>query len=277
MRALYILVAMTLVVYLFYMGYFYFNQRTILFPRHLVGSPGEPLAEAGLERMWLATSVGQVEAWYLAPLNTEAGRRAPLCILAHGNGDLIDRWLPSVTTLRQMGMGVLLVEYPGYGRSQGEPSYTSIRETILLAHDTIIHHPQVDPARILLFGHSVGGGAVGILAAERASSGMVLLSTFSSVSVLATGMGLPGFAARDPFNNLAVVRNYQHPLLIIHGTQDRTIPYQHAVALHAVARQSELLSIECGHNGCIEDWDKFWLDLRPFLVRTAILNEPTIP
>lgn len=277
MRALYILLATTLIFYVFYVGYFYFNQRTILFPRHLVGSPDEPPTEAGLERMWLATSVGQVEAWYLAPLNTAAGQRAPLCILAHGNGDLIDRWLPSVTTLRQMGIGVLLVEYPGYGRSQGEPSYTSIRETILLAYDTIIDHPQVDPARILLFGHSVGGGAVGILAAERASSGMVLLSTFSSIAALANEMWLPGFAARDRFDNLAVVRNYPHPLLIIHGTQDRTISYQHSVALHATARQSELISLECGHNGCIEDWDKFWLDLRPFLVRTGILYEPTTP
>ena len=65
------------------------------------------------------------------------------------------------------------------------------------SYDTIIQHPQVDPARVLLFGHSVGGGAASILAAERPSSGMVLFSTFTSVAALAAGQWLPPFAARQ--------------------------------------------------------------------------------
>ena len=64
----------------------------------------------GLEEMWLETSVGRVEAWYLAPLGSERSAPSPLVIIAHGNGDLIDRWLPSTLSLRRMGIGVLFVE-----------------------------------------------------------------------------------------------------------------------------------------------------------------------
>ena len=272
MRVLYILLALVLLLYVVYAGYFYLNQRSSHFPRHFLGPPAALPNVPGLEQIWLDTSEGQVETWYLAPLGAEQTAPAPLCIIAHGNADLIERWLPSTLGLRRMGIGVLLVEYPGYGRSEGSPSYDAIRETMLLAYDTIIRHPQVDPERILLFGHSLGGGAVSILAAERPTSGLILYSTFTSVQALATEQWLPGIAVRDAFNPLAVVKNYPHPVLVIHGTRDRTIPYHHGVDLHAAAPQGEFISLACGHNDCVDDWNDFWRDLHPFLVRTGILE-----
>jgi uncharacterized protein len=276
-RVLTLLLAAILLLYLVYAGYFYINQRAILFPRHLIAPPAVVPAVPGLEQIWLEASEGRAEAWYLAPLDGQRDGQtiapSPLLIIAHGNADLMDRWLSSTLGLRRMGVGVLLVEYPGYGRSEGNPSYSAIRETFLLAYDTIIRHPQVDPGRIVPFGHSIGGGAVSALAAERPSAGMILLSTFTSVGALASEQWLPGFAVRDAFNNLAVVQNYRHPLLIIHGKQDRTIPYRHAVTLHAAAQQGEFVSLDCGHNDCIDDWEHFWQSLRPFFLRTGVLDE----
>jgi hypothetical protein len=259
-------------LYLVYVAYFYFNQRALLFPRHFITVPTTLPAVPGMEQMWLETGEGRVEAWYLAPLGAESDRPAPLLLLAHGNGDLIDFWLSPTLPLRQQGFGVLLVEYPGYGRSQGAPSYTAIRETFLLAYDTIIRHPQVDPQRIILFGHSIGGGAVNALAAERPSAGMILLSTFSSIPRLARDRGLPGFAALDSFDNLATVQQYTGPILFIHGKADSTIPYQHSVALHAAAQQGQLVLLACGHGGCIDDWSRFWHDLTPFFERAGVVQ-----
>lgn len=261
-----------ILLYLLYAGYFYLYQRTFLFPRHLIAPPNPAPALPGLEQIWLETSTGKVEAWYLSPLVGETSAPAPLLIIAHGNADLIDRWLEPVTPLRQMGAGVLLVEYPGYARSQGSPTYSSIRETFLLAYDAGIRLPQVDPTRILLFGHSIGGGAAGILAGERPSVGLILLSSFTSISALATDRWLPGFAARDPFNNLAAIQNYPRPVLIIHGKRDLTIAYHHGVDLYNAAQQGELISLDCGHAGCIEDWGQFWCGLTPFFAKTGFLT-----
>src|SRR5687768_4444621 len=114
MRVLYLLLTIIFLLYVLYAGYFYLNQRAILFPRHLISAPvGTPVVP-GLEQIGLKSSEGQIEAWYLAPLDGETITPSPLLILAHGNGDLIDHWLSSVSPLRQMGVGVLLVEYPGY-------------------------------------------------------------------------------------------------------------------------------------------------------------------
>lgn len=272
MRPLIVLLAIAVLLYLLYAGYFFAAQRSILFPRHLIAQPVVLPDVPGRKQRWLETSVGRVETWYLSPLDGETPQPAPLLIVAHGNGDVIDTWPRAVEPLRRMGVGVLLVEYPGYGRSEGEPSQSSIRESFLLAYDTIVQYPQVDPARIVLLGHSVGGGAVAALASERSSSALILFSTFISVRALAAQQGLPGFAARDPFDTLAVVRSYPHPILLIHGIHDRIIPYSHGLALHAAAPQSELLTLECGHNDCVDDWDAFWQGLRPFLARAGVLR-----
>jgi pimeloyl-ACP methyl ester carboxylesterase len=269
MRVLLVLLALALLLYLLYVGYFFAAQRAILFPRHLMAVPATVPAVPGREVLWLATRQGPVEAWVLPPFDEE--NPAPLLIVAHGNGDLIDSWPPAVIGLRRMGIGVLLVEYPGYGRSAGSPSQAALHETFLLAYDTLVQHPQVDPARIVLFGHSVGGGVVAALAAERPSAALILISTFTSVRALAAQQGLPGRLARDPFDTLAAVRSYPHPVLVVHGRRDRTIPFGHGQALAQAAPQGELLALDCDHNGCIDDWDAFWQQIRPFLVRAAVL------
>ena len=70
-----------------------------------------------MEQIWLNTSFGRVEAWYL-PAIEPAPERAPLLLFAHGNGELIDYWPEEFDEPRRWGAGVLLVEYPGYGRSE---------------------------------------------------------------------------------------------------------------------------------------------------------------
>jgi fermentation-respiration switch protein FrsA (DUF1100 family) len=273
MRLLYTFLAICLLVYLVYIGYFWFFQRSILFPHHLLPAPPAPAeGYVGLEQIWLATEQGAVEAWYLPPLTWDAGQPAPLFIVGHGNGELIDLWLQPVTELRQMGVGVLLVEYPGYGRSAGIPSQAAINETFLAAYDMIIEHPTVDSERIVLFGRSVGGSAVSLLATQRPSAALILFSTFSSIRALAAERYLPGFGVRDPFDTLTVVRGYAGPVLVIHGAHDQLIPYAHAVALSEAAQEGELITLTCGHNDCVEDWTLFWRSLRPFLVRAGILS-----
>jgi pimeloyl-ACP methyl ester carboxylesterase len=169
------------------------------------------------------------------------------------------------------GLGWSL-KYPGYGRSQGSPTQASITEAFVAAYDALLDHPQVDPTAIVLFGRSVGGGAVAALAAQRPSAALILFSTFTNVRSFATRYGLPGWAVRDPFDTLAVVQAYRQPVLIFHGRRDRTIPYVHAVTLHQAASQGELISLACDHNDCVTDWERFWQEVQPFLREAGVLR-----
>jgi len=93
-------------------------------------------------------------------------------IVGHGNAELIDFCQIDFEPFTYLGLGVLLVEYPGYGRSEGTPSQKSITETFVKAYDTIAARKDVDTEKIILFGRSVGGSAVCALSLERPSAAL---------------------------------------------------------------------------------------------------------
>jgi hypothetical protein len=245
-------------------------QRALLFPRPASG-PGDAalatLAGLGARQVWLDAAAARIEAWLLpAPtqLPARTGREAaatgpaagrpvgphPLLLYAHGNGELIDHWARAFEPVREWGVSVLLVEYPGYGRSSGAPSETSIREALVAAYDWAVAQPEIDGARILGHGRSLGGGAICALSRERRLAALVLESTFSSFRSMARRFGIPGFLVRDPFDNLAAVRAFAGPVLLLHGARDSLIAPWHARALQGAATRAEMHLLPCGHDDC---------------------------
>ena len=260
------------ILYLAYCGFLFLMQRQIMFPRNQIPQPVQSQPEiGGLEKIWLALDGGKVEAWFLPPVDAPAKKPAPAVIFGHGNGELIDFWPEELERFTRLGIALLLVEYPGYGRSAGNPSEESITQTFVAAYDNLTSRKDIDPARIVFFGRSMGGGAVCALARHRPSAAIILMSTFTSAKSLAKKFLLPPFLVRDPFDNLAVVKSYPGPVLIIHGKHDSIIPFSHAKALHAAAQQGEIIAYNAGHNDCPPDWNVFWKDVEGFLLENNII------
>ena len=253
-------------LYVAYCGLLFVMQRQILFPRPQVDLFGDGGSQPeGLEKMQIATDFGPVEAWFMPAVVSGPPRPAPAIIFGHGNGELIDIWATTLHPLTRRGAGLLLVEYPGYGRSKGQPSQQSITAAFVEAYDRLVQRPDVDPDRIVGLGRSLGGGAVCQLATRRPLAAMVLMSTFTGTRALAKKFLAPPFLIRDPFDNLAVIRRYPHPVLIIHGRRDEIIPFAHARRLTAAAPRATLIAYDCGHNDCPSDWNRFFEDLGTFL------------
>lgn len=265
------LVFLLAVLYLLFTLLMFVRQRDFIYPRPSLQSYPDPLIRsAGIERIWLPISSGKVESWYLHPVDRTSAR-VPLVIFAHGNGELIDDWPTHLKPLNDLGLGVLLVEYPGYGRSEGQPTEDSITEAMLAAYDRMVSRAAVDPAKIVLMGRSLGGGAVCRLAEKRPFAALILMSTFTSIPDLAKRFYAPRFLILDRFDNLQAVSSLQQPTLIFHGTRDRIVPYEHATALHQAAPQSQLMTYPCGHNlPCGRG--RFWRDLEQFLRSVNILE-----
>ena len=265
-RVLLALVALT-VVLLGLAGLLRSVQRRILFPARTAGDASAALAAVGGEAVWLETSSARSEAWYL-PAHGAPGP-APLLVFTHGNGELVDDWVDGFETPRAWGVNVLLVEYPGYGRSGGAPSERSIDAAMLAAYDWATARADVDRKRVVAWGRSLGAGAACALASRRRVDALVLESAFTDVRSLARRLGLPGFLVFDPFDNLAFVRGYRGPILLVHGTRDAIVPVEHARALHAAAPLSELELLPCGHNDCPRPWAR----VREFMASHALLPE----
>ena len=264
------IVTWTLFIYLAYCGLLFLIQRQMLFPRYLVGTPSKDEDIPFVEKIWIETGAGKIEAWFLPP--DPVNEPAPAVLFAHGNGELIDFWPHELKNFNRFGVGVFLVEYPGYGRSQGTPSQKNITEAFNRAYDVLIERQDVDPTKIILFGRSVGGGAVCTLAAQRPSAALILMSAFISVRSFAKRYLAPALLVRDPFDNLSVVRDYKGPTLVIHGKFDEVIPYSHGMTLYKASRNAAMITYKSGHNDCPPNWNVFWRDIESFLHRSGIIE-----
>lgn len=237
---------------LLYWGLLFAVQRTLLFPRPLGGRWPAPPPDARI--LMLPSRAGAVEAWYLPPTGGPGGP-APVVVYHHGNGEVIDVWSRAFGPLRARGVGVLLVEYPGYGRSAGSPSEASLAAASCAAYDTLIQDPGVDPARVVSWGRSLGGGAAAGLARRRPVAALILESTFTSVRDLTDRYFAPGFLVRDPFNTLDVVRRFPGPVLVLHGSRDAVVATKQGRRLAAASPRSTFHERPCGHDDCPELWD----------------------
>ena len=232
-----------------YLALLFVAQRSMLFPMPPQVPPRPP---EGAHEVRVKFDGGEAYALHLSP--RDALGRAPLLMFMHGNGELADYWTEEFLVPRQWGVGVLLVEYPGYGRAPGSPSEKSITESALALYDWAANEPQVDRQRIVAYGRSLGGGAAVRLAVNRPVAGLILESTFTSVADFARGYMAPPFLVRDRFDSRKTLASYRGPLLVIHGRHDTIVPIAHGRELASLVPGAIFHELNCGHNDCPRDW-----------------------
>ena len=263
-----------LVLYAGYCLLLFLAQRHMLFPRSMMPpvSGEERQKNPSLETLWIQTSFGKIEAWYIPPARRSDNQPVPLVIFAHGNAETIDFCAQEMSQFSLWGIGTLLVEFPGYGRSEGKPSQASITEAFINAYDLMALRKDIDASKIILYGRSMGGGAICSLSKHRPAAALILMSTFTSVRSFSSRYLVPAFLVRDPFDNIDAVRTFPGPVLIIHGKHDEIIPINHGKSLYQVSPNARFLSYACGHNDCPPDWPRFWEDVKGFLMDAGLIN-----
>jgi fermentation-respiration switch protein FrsA (DUF1100 family) len=190
----------------------------------------------------------RLHAWWCP---TEPWQPAQGAVLyCHGNaGNVSDCGRPLLEWQQPpLPQAVFLIDYPGYGRSEGAPSEAGCYAAADAAYDWLAEIQQVPPERILLFGRSLGGGVVTDLARRRPHRALVLCSTFSSMPDMATRLFpfLPGrWLMHNQFDNLAKISHCRRPVFITHSSGDQLIPISQAERLFAAANEpKELFRVE---------------------------------
>ncbi len=175
-------------------------------------------------------------------------------LYSHGNASDIGTVSPILQTLYAQGFSVLAYDYPGYGNSSGKASESGAYNAIAATYSYLIDTLNVPPEKIILHGQSLGGGPSTYLAAQLADktpvAGLILESTFSSVFQVITRFNILPF---DKFPTIRRIDKIGCPLLLIHGTQDQTIPFSHSEALLAAAQEPKQLVAIAGadHNNLL--------------------------
>ncbi|HEV2059174.1 MAG TPA: alpha/beta fold hydrolase [Solirubrobacteraceae bacterium] len=185
-------------------------------------------------------------------------RRAPPIghvLLCHGNaGNVSDRVLHA-EVLTAVGFDVLLFDYRGYGFSSGVPDEQGTYRDARAALGCLLAQPDVDPARVLYVGESLGGAVALELALAHPPAGLVLLSAFTSVRDMARlhYRLIPAAVVPDAYPSLRLVAALRAPLLVLHGEEDMIVPVEHARALFDAAPAPKRLRVlrGVGHNDIV--------------------------
>lgn len=225
----------------------------VYFPdRQLYGDP----ADVGLAftEMTIPTEDGErLYGWWI-PTRAAAARGHVLFF--HGNAGNVSHRLEHAVALTAAGLDVLLVDYRGYGQSTGRPSEEGLYRDARASLAALRAGGQVDPARIVYMGESLGGAIALNLALESPPLACVLQSTFTSLRDIAREhypAALSGLAG-DAYPNLQRIASLRAPVLVVHGDEDEIVPVGHARALFAGAPEPKRLHIVpgAGHNDLVD-------------------------
>ena len=180
-------------------------------------------------------------------------KRARCTVLyCHGNTGSIAGRIGVFKHLAKLRTNLLAFDYRGYGRSEGVPSEKGLYLDVRAAFDLLVDELRENPARIILFGHSLGGAVAVDCAMDRPMAGLIVQSSFTHIRDAAKSMfpTLPiHLAATRQFRSVDKVGGLSMPKLFIHGQADETVPYALGRALYeAAAEPKELYSVpRAGH------------------------------
>jgi hypothetical protein len=223
------------------------QEALVFFPgRALAATP----ADAGLtfEDVELVTAdLVRLHAWWI-PAGGPAGRAVIVC---HGNAGTVAERLDHARLFHRMGLGVLLFDYRGYGRSGGRPSEAGTYRDMDAAV-AFLARRGIAAASTVFFGESLGG-AVAIEAATRhRPAALIVESTFTSIAAMARVHYpfVPGFlVTRVRYDSLARIPELGCPLLVLHSPDDEIVPFAMAERLLGAAPgPKRLVRLAGGHN-----------------------------
>jgi len=233
-----IVVAAIVLFLLLRIGVRMLEPRLAFFPvREIATTP----AAIGLhhETLVAVTSDGlRLNGWYVPPTT---GAPAWTILVFHGNAENIGSGLALVERAHAAGFGVALAEYRGYAGNPGSPSEEGIALDGEAFWRVLTSRPGIDPARVAVWGRSIGTSVAVRLAAAGHGGALVLESPFRSARTLLRDAGawflstLSVFG-RYRFDQESRIGEVRVPLLIVHGTSDEVVPFSHGRRLYEVAR-----------------------------------------
>ena len=243
----------------------FFQKRLTYFPESL--GPSERIALSPRDReVWIEIpETGRIHGIYR---EGESGRLTVLFL--HGNAGNVVRWKGVHDGFAAMDFGILTIDYPGFGRSEGSPSeealYASAHAAVKFLRDF-----GVDSKDVVIFGKSLGTAVAVELGASGGFAGVILESPFTSLA--AAGKEHYWFVPvslllRERYESISRIGNVRCPLLMVIGSRDKLIPPAQSMELFSEAGEpKEVFRVEgAGHNDIqAVGGGEYWNRLREWL------------
>ena len=195
--------------------------RALYYPIRYPAGDWNAQRRLGAGDVWIKTSDGvKVHAWWI-----KAPHARFTTLYLHGNGGNITHREAIVPVITRAGSSLLLLDYRGYGRSEGRPSETGLYRDADAAYSWLIAQ-GAKAESLIIHGESLGTAVAVDLAADHTCAGLVLASPFTSAQAVA-GRVLPllGPMLVRSYNSARKIKSVHCPILVLHGDRDEIIDF----------------------------------------------------
>jgi len=241
---------------------YFYQERMLFYPSAAPAILPKP-AHGTLKTLSLRTAEGlRITAWLVG-----SGQRGPVVFYFGGNAEDVS-WLIGMND-RFPGYSLLLVNYRGYGPSEGRPGESSLFADALAWYDHLARRSDVDIRSSIVMGRSLGSGVAVYLAANRALAGVILVSPYDSVRSLAKSIYpyLPiAILLKHPFDSLSRAQGITAPLLCLVAREDRVVSPENSRRLFDKwGTKSKLWRALPGDHDSISDQSAYWDEVAAYL------------
>jgi len=199
-----------------------------------------------------------INGWFVPGENlAEDAQVTRLTVLFfHGNAGNISHRLEKIGIFRDLGVDTFIIDYRGYGRSEGQPNEQGTYHDAQTAYEYLTQQRKLAPRSIVTYGESLGCAIAADLASKVEVRGLVLEEGFTSTADVGQGMFpfLPvRRLVRNKYDTISKLPGIHIPLLILHSREDTLINFSHAQRLFAAANDpKQLVELHGGHNDAFE-------------------------
>ena len=187
----------------------------------------------------------QIDGWWFAGRGSEVAS-----LFLHGNAGNVTHRVDHALAINKAGSSVLIIDYRGYGKSQGTPDEVGLYRDADAGYDWLVSS-GFSPDMLVLHGESLGTAVATEVASRRRCAALVLESPFASLASMANKV-LPfiGGAFVHGFDTVSRIGNVRVPKLIIHGEADEIVPISQGRAVFNAAKQPKTFwpIRQAGHN-----------------------------
>ena len=240
----------------------FFNQENLIFHPSVVALKSE--YDLGIPHTEKNIPVGK--AAVINGILCRVPNSRGLIFFLHGNAGNVSDTRGAAEFYTLLGYDFFSFDYRGFGKSTGKISgekqfYNDVQVIYNELKKTYAEQ------EIIIAGYSIGTAPAAMLAAANHPKKLILMAPYYSMKELARYHYpyVPVFLLKYKFETFAFLQRIQLPVLIGHGKNDGTIPFEQSLKLSKLLRNGKLSGLDGeGHNG-VQSNGIFQEELRKFL------------
>lgn len=264
------IIVITVIVGFFYGLVRYLEKTSVFYPSRVIEVTPDRF-NLPYEDITLTTEDSvQINGWLIKRPQAKS-----TLLFFHGNAGNISDRLMKIKYLYELGVNIFIIDYRGYGRSQGVPSEKGVYRDGFAAFDFLKSRGDVGRLPIVIYGGSLGGAVATEVASHRKVDGLIIDSGFPSAPVMGKLLYpfIPTIFMSVKLDSQARVKSLKIPKLFMHSVDDKVVPYRLGRQLFdAAAEPKEFVQLTGGHTtGHIDCRELFLGSIQRFLSKQGWL------